>query len=289
MKSSHLIFTLCAVSTSISYSMQLTLKANPHKLKQIRYITSQKELQPTSTKTKKQKNNQCNHRCIVEKKEQVKDFVVQTSNALQSCFPTYNSKYDSKIFIRDCGCSGMHIAIGMFHACYALATLNPIGLIPIITNAAAIKSSKLDRELINSVERPQLATDLISYLNAINREGIFYFHDLLSKRDRIEDEIRDHKQINTQTLSSLDLKNALNDYNVKLIELEKSKDIINNKILEPILPILNKYKNVDIEKCLTYKDTLMRTAAFKTYLLIGRSLAIYLSTFGIVMDSTDNV
>lgn len=314
--------------------MQLTLKANPHKLKQIRYITSQKESQTTPTKIKKQKNNQynncciiegkervkdlvvqtsnalqsrlkelqttftktkkrnssqCNNCCIVEKKEQIKDLVVYTSNSLQSCFPTYNSKYDSKVFVEDYGCQSLHIVFGMTHACFAVATLNPIGLIPIITNAVAIKCIKLDRDLINSVERPQLATDLISYLNAINREGYLSIHRLFIRRDCIENEIRNHKKVNTQTLSSLDLKNALNNYNVKLIELEKSEDIINSEILEPILPILNKYENVDIEKCLTYTDTLKRTAAFKRRLLVGGSLAIYLSTLGIVVDGTDNV
>lgn len=260
--------------------MQLTLKANPQKIKQIRYIASHKELQTTSTKTKKQKNNQCNNCCIVEEKERIKDLIVQTSNTLQSRFSTYNSKYGSKFFVEDPGtnvCLGVNVMIGMIHAGHSLAFCNPAYLLPIITNVAAIKFIKLDTDLINSMEQPRLVRDLISYVKAINNDDNFF-----TQQNSVEDKIEAHKEINLKTLSSLGLKTALNDYEVKLVELEKSRDIINNKILEPILPILSKYKDDDIEKCLTYANELHRTTVLKQCLLIGGSIIISLSTFNIL-------
>jgi hypothetical protein len=280
MKNSHLIFTLCAVSASISHSMQLTLKTNPHKLKQIRQITSHKELQTTVTKSKKRKDNQCDNCCIVEKKEQIKDFMVHTSNNLQSRFSTYNSKYGSKFFVEDSGANfllGFNVMVGMIHAGHSLAFCNPAYLLPIITNVAAIKFIKLDTDLINSVKQPRLVRDLISYVKATNNDD-----NIFGQQNSIEDKIEAHKEINLRTLSSLGLKTALNDYDVKLVELEKSRDIINNKILEPILPILSKYKDDDIEKCLTYANELHRTTVLKQCLLIGGSVIISLSTFNIL-------
>jgi hypothetical protein len=142
-------------------------------------------------------------------------------------------------------------------------------LIPIITNVAVTKLIKLDTDLINSVKQPTLARDLISYLRALNEKGLQSVENLLSRQHCIENKIKDHKLINTQTFSSLGLETVLNGYNAELVVLEEAKDITNNAILEPILPILNKYKNVDIEECLTYKNRLDRTAAFKISLLFA--------------------
>jgi hypothetical protein len=262
--------------------MQLVLKTNPDKLKQIREITSRKELQTTPTKTKKQKSNQYNNCCIIEKKEQIKDSIVQTSNALQSRFSTYNSKYGSKFFVENSGDSinkqllVANIVVGMIYAGHSIAVANPAFLIPMVANAAAIKLIKLETDLINSVKQPQLVTDLMSYLKAINYNGVESIERLLSQREKIEEKIKAHKEINIGTFSSLGLKNLLDDYNVKLVELEKSKDIINDEILAPVLPILNKYKNVDVEKCLLYIETLNKSAVFKTCLFGGGGLFISL-------------
>jgi hypothetical protein len=98
--------------------MQLTLKANSYKLKQIKQIALQRELQTISTKIKKRKSNQCDNCCIVEKKEQIKDLMVQTSNTLQSRFSTYNSKYGSNFFVEDSQTNGLlaaNIVLGMGH------------------------------------------------------------------------------------------------------------------------------------------------------------------------------
>ena len=249
--------------------MQLTPKTNPHKLKQIRYITSQKESQTTPTKTKRQKNNQCNNCCIVEKKEQIKDLVVQTSNALQSRFSAYHSSYNSTCGIGDSLRNSLvlaNIMFGMIHVGYSFAYSHPVLLIPIIVNIATIKSLQSEADLMNSVKQSQLATDLISYLNALNDEGISYNQRLLGRQRDIECQIKDHKEINIQTFSSFDLKAALNDYNTKLATLEQTKNIVSNEILEPILPIFNQYKNVDIEKCLTYIDALTKIDTFKNNL-----------------------
>ncbi len=273
--------------------MQLTLKTNPQKNKQIRYIASQKESQTTATKAKKRKNNQPNNCCIVEKREQIKDLVVQTSNTLQSRFSTYNSKYGSNFFVENSADSinnellAANIVVGMIYAYHCIALSNPAFLIPMVANAAAIKLIKSETDLINSVKQPRLVTDLVSYLKALNNNRLGSIEGLLSRRQQIEEKIKAHKETNTETFSSLGLKTALDDHNVKLAELEKSKDIIDNEILEPVLPILNKYKNADVEKCLTYLKTLNRTAAFKICLFGGGGLIISLYTLTDLMSMMD--
>ena len=244
MKISPILFTLCAASTPLCHSMQLILKTNNSGIKQISKIALQKEFYATSTKQKKQKEVNSNNCCIVKNKGQIKDLIVQSTDKLQSRFSTYSSNFfgQNKTINK---LLAANIMASVVQASLAIGTGSPDFLLPIIFNATMMGSLKITDKIIDPAQEPQLVTDLISYAKAIDIPH-------LGKRSEIIRQIKEHKKADVKMLSNLDLTMELDRYNTKLAELEESKAIINRELIEPLLPIFSKHKNVDLEKCLMY-------------------------------------
>lgn len=222
MKISYIIFTLCAASTSLSQTMQITLKKTPYSFNQIKKNTLQKRLCTNLTNS-----NSFNPISFSNK--------LLTANTITS----------------------------LAYAYVAAMTANPCFLFPIIINTAMRRRLKLTNNFANNQPKePELVTDIIFYVKATNMDE---YSNILTNQDRINSHLKIHKEVNVQALSSLNLKAALNDYNIKLAALEESKNTINNTIIEPILPIFNKHKNINLEECLAYSENLLDISKTKKY------------------------